>query len=405
MQDSHKILIDIEDHHKRISSKTAIKAIHGDKEAIAEKEGGAEKESEEKTVMRKVKVTNLESGKFYFFQLIAGFQDVDGSPTEPESIFVDGLPQPPPKPLTVVNLDNTSIVILSELGSTTGSPIESYRLYHSVDSSMEPKFLIDEISANNLELQGEKIKFVFSNAELRLSHYFNLTAVNKMGESISSDISDKCVIDYVPNQPSKPIIKKLSATSLQISSTVTSNGGSDVDEFTISMFKLGEDGEILIKTNIENHHGSYLEHVIDGLEPETAYEFQVVAKNVVGSSIPSEKSDSINLGKNFAIIILDALVPVANSPQIQIINSKSVKIIFPNISTIKKPAIKNFRISWSPTTDFNSNEATTITCPSTNTTFVVEDLPESQSLYFGISLVGESSGNSPHLNDYRRIIF
>jgi hypothetical protein len=43
---------------------------------------------EEKLVHRKVKVTNLESGKLYFFQVVAGFQDVDGTPSKVESIFV-----------------------------------------------------------------------------------------------------------------------------------------------------------------------------------------------------------------------------------------------------------------------------------------------------------------------------
>jgi hypothetical protein len=98
-------------------------------------------------------------------------------------------------------------------------------------------------------------------------------------------------------------------------------------------------------------------------------------------------------------------VPIADSPKIQIINSSSVKINFPDISSIKNPAIIQFRISWSPNTDFNSNEATTITCPSTNSYFIVQDLPECQSLHFGICLVGKNSGNSFNLNHYRGIIF
>lgn len=400
LQDSRKILIDLED-HSSISRRTTVKSNHGERASSPEKDTGAEKETEEKTVVRKVKVTNLESGKFYFFQLIAGIQDVDGPPTDAESIFVDGLPQAPPKPMAVVDFDNNCITIFSDLGSTTGSPIQSYRLYHSVDSNMESKFLIDEISSSNLKLESGKIKFVFSNPELRLSHYFNVTAVNMMGESLPSEISDKCVIgninrvtvlDYAPSQPSKPIIKKLSGTSLQISSQITPNGGSDVDFFTISIFKSNEDSEEKIKTSSEILYGTHLEHVIDGLELETSYEFQVIARNGVGPSSPSEKSDKIRLGIFLLIIILDALVPIAESPQILILNPTSVKIILPNIS-FKKPIIKEFRISWSPTTDFQSDLATTITCPSNNSFYILEDLPECQSFYFGICLIGESSGN------------
>lgn len=309
MQDSHKILIDLED-QSSLSRKTTAKSVHSDRASSPERQTGPEKEPEEKTVSRKVKVTNLESGKFYYFQLIAGIQDVDGPPTDPESIFVDGVPQPPTKPIAVVDFDNTCFNIFSDLGSTTGSPIQSYRLYHSVDSSMDPKFLIDEISASNLKLENGKIKFVFSNPELRLSHFFNVTAVNMMGESSPSEISEKCVIgkviklilDYAPSQPSKPIIKKLSGTSLQISSQITPNGGSDVDFFTVTIFKSSGESEENIETNSEVLYGSQLEHIIDGLELETSYEFQVVAKNGVGESIPSEKSDKIRLGILFSII-------------------------------------------------------------------------------------------------------
>lgn len=46
---------------------------------------------EEKLLHRKVKVTNLDFGKYYFFQVVAGFQDVDGTPSKVESVFVGTL--------------------------------------------------------------------------------------------------------------------------------------------------------------------------------------------------------------------------------------------------------------------------------------------------------------------------
>ena len=183
MQDNHKVLIDLDD-HQSISRKATI----------SEKEFTAEKENNEKTISRKVKVTNLESGKFYFFQLVAGFQDVEGTPTELESIFVDGLPEPPAKPIANINFDNSSITIFSELGSTTGSAIQSYRLYHSADYKMKTNFLVDEVSVKDLQLEEGRIKFVFTNPELRLSHFFHITTVNGMGESAPSEVSEKCII-------------------------------------------------------------------------------------------------------------------------------------------------------------------------------------------------------------------
>ena len=193
MQDNHRVLIDIDEQSNQPNQpwKSTIKSASVDKDGAIDKDN---KEPEEKTITRKVKITNLDSGKFYFFQLVPGFQDVDGPPTEPESIFVDGFPQPPPKPVSIVNSDNLSITILSELGATTGSAISSYRLYHSNDHSMKPSFLVDQILVTNMQLEDGKIKFIFSNPELRLSHYFHVTAVNIMGESVPSEVSDKSVI-------------------------------------------------------------------------------------------------------------------------------------------------------------------------------------------------------------------
>jgi hypothetical protein len=91
--------------------------------------------------------------------------------------------------------------------------------------------------------------------------------------------------------------------------------------------------------------------------------------------------------------MLDALVPIAEAPKIQLVSTTSVKVIFPNISSIKKPVLEQFRISWSNTPDLNSEMATTVTCAVSNTAFVVEDLPECQTFYFGICLIGENSGN------------
>ncbi len=67
-----------------------------------------------------------------------------------------------------------------------------------------------------------------------------------------------------------------------------------------------------IKNNVDVLYGTQLEYVIDGLELDTTYEFQVIAQNILGQSIPSEMSEKISLGI-FLIIINHARCACANS--------------------------------------------------------------------------------------------
>jgi hypothetical protein len=105
-------------------------------------------------------------------------------------------------------------------------------------------------------------------------------------------------LDYVPEKPSKPNVRKLSSYAVKISCACTPNGGSDIDKFKIVVLKtVNATGETSSSEIVVNDIGGHqLEYTLDGLELETKYQFQINACNAVGSSPLSELSDVISLG-------------------------------------------------------------------------------------------------------------
>jgi hypothetical protein len=289
----------------------------------------------------------------------------------------------------------------------TGSAIQLYRLYHSTDASMKESFLAGEIKVADVATKpdSEKYKFTFDNPELRLSHYFKITAVNAMGEGPGSDTTEKAVIDFAPRQPSKPIVKKLSSSSVQVSSKVLPNGGSEIDKFKILLSKVtGEGVTSTQEFPVYEFYRGELEYTLSSLEPDTTYEVCVIASNCMGASDPSEKSDPVNLGKLLMLIIflkttkmgLDALVPLADPPQLEALpGGTCVKITLPDVSSISKPVIKAFRINWSEDkADFNSPLAATMRLDAAEKSTVVDHLHAGGLFFFAVSLIGAHEGGS-----------
>ena len=155
-----------------------------------------------KPLIKKIKVTNLDSGKFYFFNLVAGFFDVEGSPSSTESLLVDGLPLASARPTLKIDTSSSSprIVISVPPAECPGSAIQSYRLYHSTtDSSMKESFLVSELKVHGAPEHGEEsksteIKFTINDPELRVSHWFRVSAVNAMGEGPLSEVTERGLI-------------------------------------------------------------------------------------------------------------------------------------------------------------------------------------------------------------------
>ena len=83
---------------------------------------------------------------------------------------------------------------------------------------------------------------------------------------------------------------------MQVSSRVEFNGGSEVDRFHIDFYKIQGTERSKTEIQIPVNHRSDLEYTVEGLEPDSTYEFQIAAENCVGRSGLSEISEPVNLG-------------------------------------------------------------------------------------------------------------
>ncbi|KAJ3103421.1 hypothetical protein HDU97_010167 [Phlyctochytrium planicorne] len=303
---------------------------------------------------RVVTVKGLTSGNIYYFHVYPSLEDVDGSPSESNSILVDEIPPAPPKP-TVAAAANPPLITLTIRASkeTDGSDPIRFIVYHGNDPEMKESFLVGEVDATippqpapvevepteetdenadeekegNVEVEHEPGTFFFhyKNPQTAIPHYFKVAAINAMGQGKFSEISSVAVIDVPPPRPSPPQLKKISSSSVMIVSTCVGNQGSDIECWRILYSKeekkVDPEHKPTATTTIFTappalDKGS-LEFLIENLEPGTAYTFAVAAINGIGESEHSEFSEEI---------VLDEMIPIAEPPQVQVLSPTSLKV-------------------------------------------------------------------------------
>jgi hypothetical protein len=250
-----------------------------------------------------IKIEGLQSGLIYYFHVIPGHEKVTGSPSKLVSTLVDGLPDAPKISSARAKLSPPAIQILFSPSTNSGSPVTSYRLYHSQTMDFKESFLTIDEKVENIPQRGDFLVFIINEPQLAVPYYFKVSAVNLMGESVLSDISSETIVDMVPPRPEKPVVKKISSSSLKISCNNPVPLGSSPTKFKIKMCKIiDEDGqneellqEIVVEQiiSVRNHE---FQHTIDAVERGTTYKFAVRACNSQGDSEQSEWSDEVDIG-------------------------------------------------------------------------------------------------------------
>ncbi|RKO85392.1 hypothetical protein BDK51DRAFT_48057 [Blyttiomyces helicus] len=280
-------------------------------------------------VQKMVRIVGLEAGRYYFFQLVAGHEDVDGPPTPIEGILVDALPTAPPKPSVAITPGRRAIsVLIQHEPATGGSKALRYKVYHSNDASMQEHFLVAEIdvAAAAAETNGDgPLAFDYDAPQIAVPHYFRVAAVNLMGEGPSSVPSEEAFI-------------------VQISTTVSTEGQSEVESYVVIVHREStSDPETLpLKTEqllvpaTAPSGPAEMVHTIDNLTPGMAYRFQVEAVNRVGRSEPSENSDRINF---------DVLIPVPDRLTAEILSPTSVRLVMPTVPASSNVPIVGYRVA------------------------------------------------------------
>ncbi|KAJ3081054.1 Lebercilin [Quaeritorhiza haematococci] len=375
-------------------------------------------------------IDGLDSGKFYFFQVFASHEGVDGNSVRLlDGCLVDAIPNPPPAPrVSVLTESNPSIDLYIDTSQYhtqqqgPSGPVQ-YRIYHSNDPDMNETFLVGEVKAT-MEVEGghadensasqnkppeirlvtepteggsgvtqeggqgdegataeeapgkisqrqHLLKFNYKPVQLCVPHFFQVSAVNALGESAKSERSEVTMIDLAPARPTKPVIEKLSPTSIKVSCMVPPNGGSPITEYHIlikkaqkqpqqsdkqqpeqqqseavteppsTTYAYSDPKEIRIPApsfsessqpfptnssvaapSLPNCSAAYrLVYVVGDLQSGTSYAVTVGAVNAVGDSMYSEISE---------IVELDFVIPTPPQPQVTVTSSTSVTINFNN---------------------------------------------------------------------------
>ncbi|KAJ3037347.1 hypothetical protein HDV00_001772 [Rhizophlyctis rosea] len=313
--------------HKRAESEDDEGKREGDRVVGGGKEGSRVKIPGKSHC---VTVVGLDPGKVYYFQVVAGCADVDGPPSDVASILVDALPPAPPPPTPIPHTNPPTLLLHmppppSFPTPTPHSRIRKYRIYHSSHPSHTDESFIADVLVRNTRSRrtrtstresergtsvdslrgrsperdegGEGVEFLYEAPRMGVMHYFRVRAENVMGVGEASGWSEGVVIDIPPSTPTKPHIKKLSSTSIQLYSSCPPNGGSDVQSYRITTTRSGDTSEVTeIPATGVNASGE-VAHVIEGLLQGETYVFYVEARNGKGWSERSVGSEGVRLGK------------------------------------------------------------------------------------------------------------
>ncbi|KAI8929388.1 hypothetical protein BC831DRAFT_444240 [Entophlyctis helioformis] len=352
--------------------------------------------------------TGLTSGKYYYFRVVLGHLDVEGDPTRPEMVLVDALPNKPLELKTAVMFSPVAIrLIFKQPLPNGGSAITRYRVYTSPTPSFAERFFVAEMGTDELiQESDDTVALTYYDPQIAAPLYFKMAAVNTLGEGTASDASPETIVDFPPNKPSKPVVKRISSSSVQVVSHVEPNRGSAVQSFLVILSKIRSvDGTVeaplamsgssamlssVSEANLTDRkemvvptmhgHPNDLVYVIDGLERGTTYKVRVQASNGGGDSALSDLSDEIDI---------DVLVPAPGDLNVEILSSSSIRASLPDIMHVEKPVIKGYKLAWASDGDMVAICGATPLIPPGTAEFIVDSLPEGQSYYFAVCLVGE----------------
>ncbi|KAJ3305664.1 hypothetical protein HDV03_001309 [Kappamyces sp. JEL0829] len=349
-------------------------------------------------------VDGLTSGTTYYFSIASGHQDVFATPSAPVEFLVDMLPEAPTIVTTLVLHNPPTIKVVFQAPPTgQGSQLNRFRVYQSQMPDFSEKFLAIDAPSDLVDMESDNYTLHITNPQTAVPYYFKVAACNAKGEGALSEISSETVIDYVPEKPLKPVVKKVSATGIHVSTSDVPGLGSPPSRFKITMVKIVKRPEEDVRTETSftvpaavNLQGKKEMHynIID-VERGATYKFSASASNSTGESEESEWSDEIDI---------DGMVPALNDLQVAVVSPTSFAVTPPSVTDIKNPVILGYRIQWAHALDMVDVIGATDIIPCDQKQYLVGDLepgtvPDSaypgQSIYVNAQLVGEKDEGMP----------
>eukprot|EP00842_Homolaphlyctis_polyrhiza_P006747 jgi/Hompol1/7073/HPOL_005179-RA len=330
-------------------------------------------DSESKDKQKMLFISGLTSGKYYYFQVTLGQDDVESERTKPEMVLVDVLPAAPTAIKTSVILTPATAVriVFNQPASNGGSQIKCYRVYTSTSPSFVEKFLAAEMSTDDLIHDKEDfVAIMYYDPQIAVPLFFKVAAVNVMGEGAASETSAETIVDFPPSKPSKPAIKRISSSAVQVVSHVEPNRGSPVQFFVVMMYQ-GDSSQGIDAASLQ----------VDSDELR-----RIEHKETV---VPSLHAHPYDLVYTIEGLDRDVLVPAPGELVTEIVSASSVKAIFPSIAHIEQPKIVGFKVMWAVESDMLNLAGSSHTIPVSAADYLIQGLAEGQSYYISFCLVGE----------------
>ncbi|KAJ3325846.1 hypothetical protein HDV06_002231 [Boothiomyces sp. JEL0866] len=353
----------------------------------------------QKSLKKPYLVEELAPGKVYYFNITAGHDGVFGPPSKPFSILVDALPNCPTAVSAEIMENPVAFKIsFEEPALNKGSEILRYKVYHSSTPDFRERFLALDVAKDQVDQEKDhRSSVILQDPHYTVPYYFKVSSVNTMGESPLSEASSKLIIDFPPNQPLKPKVKRASSSTIQIATSCGIGQYSPPTCFKVSMYKVNKDVEpnelfdvqeftVSAVTSFADHKEMHL--TIDMLSPGTTYKFQVVAINAVGSSTPSEWSDEVDIGKQ--LFILEHLVPALTNLSVEISSLESILVKLPSVADISKPTIIGYKVRWYFSPDMVHLIGQSDLIPVDQSTYTISHLIQGETYYIIGCFVGEN---------------
>lgn len=206
---------------------------------------------------------------------------IGGPTTFTHSVTRDTVPGKPGTP-TISGIKATSMVVSFKDGSNGGDSIDSRQIRYDDNSSFSSPTTVSSDGSTTI-----------SGLTTNKTYYFQARCHNSVGWGAwSATASAKTLA--VPTAPSAPLLSSVTATSVDVSWTDNSNGGS-----SITAHQVGWGTSSSAPTSSE---GASSPHVIDGLIPGTTYYIFVRAQNAVGWSAWSKPTSMRTVAGAYILI-------------------------------------------------------------------------------------------------------
>jgi uncharacterized protein YjbI with pentapeptide repeats/sugar lactone lactonase YvrE len=219
-------------------------------------------------------ISGLTNGDFYSFEVNA-FNTVGESPTStPTPNTVIGIPPGAPTGVVVDAAGNTTATLSWTAPVSDGGPIYSYVVQaYDVTNPNNSLYNVPEedTSTTNVKVEG------LTNGD---TYYFEVNALNDLGEGPPSSPSAHAVVGTVPSAPIGVVVDAVGNATATLSWTAPASNGGPVLHYDIEAFKGGLPTVGSQTLSVET--GPLTSASIDGLTNGDAYSFEVIALNAAG---------------------------------------------------------------------------------------------------------------------------